>query len=245
LSFISQANFHRVLDHLVEFPCITGAASVIGMRGSKGLFGWMKMSQAGDQRFLVRGWPTKDSPPTPFHELVLLSRRMNAAVMDGVLRQQALRGILRPVIHQGQLQYRQSPRWIGVSDFEMEGLGFSPSDRYERDAKGNALPLLVREDVPSHLRIRVAAGLIPHMRESQHITQDVRVNGHVLVLSGAEPGRGAVGTSGKQVHSAREPEPVEADYSDILPLLTNESEPRTGADPGHNKRAPSQNAAPR
>jgi hypothetical protein len=230
---LSQANMTTVLDRLTSKPNLTAASRCIGA-SLKLLFVWLKRSATmTDEKFLVR-WPDLQAPPIWFHEAVVLARKMHAVVLDSLLRDEITSGVQFPAIHQGQLQYQMDPQFIGWSDADMDMCGYSPTrDRYLRDKKGNALPLMIMEHVPAHLRIRGAASILPAWREKSSVDSNVRITGGVLVLSGSEPAKVPL-----QAAAHAEPEVIDADYSSVLAAIDPpRSEQRTGSDVGHRKTA--------
>jgi hypothetical protein len=222
-AMISHDELRRLLDFLVARPRLGAAMQAIG-HAEKTIFALLKKSAAGDPR-LVMSWP-KDSEARPFHELVVEARRKNVIVFEAAMRSEALEGIPRVVLHDGEIQYQRDPRFVGWSDADMVALGFDLSQRYLRDKNGNAIPLVVMDSAPAHLKIHMLKSLIPQTYgEKKTLDVNNRINGSVMVL-------GATPVESRPVLDAQFaealPAPIEADDGEphsALEMAAEDAEP--------------------
>jgi hypothetical protein len=234
MSKFTHANLTHFLDLMCGHPNISAGARAIGCT-PQAVFLWLKRSAAGDEKFLVR-WPDADDASIQFAEAVKLARKRFTVLFESQMRSEVVNGIPRVVIHNGEVQYQKDSRFIGWSDEEMIALGFSLHERYLRDADGNAVPLVVHEAAPAHLKIHVSRALIPQTygdHRSVAVDVNARVRSSVMVIGAKREPEPKVIEHASEPAQAIEGDPlapVKGDRPDILELkrMARELRDRTG-----------------
>jgi hypothetical protein len=172
----TQENLKRVLDSIASKPNLARAMRLLGASEST-IFRWLKRSAASDPDFLV-SWP-EGEPPRQFVELVALARRYWSVKWEAQLRDELSSGIPRTVIHDGQIQYVEMDP---IKHRDLVALGiWDADDIWERDSKGNRIPLVVHDAAPAHLKIRGADHLLG-WSETKRLDVSQRISGGVLVI---------------------------------------------------------------
>jgi hypothetical protein len=179
-------NLTAFLEFISKKPNLAAAARSIGI-SEAAVFNWLHRSAADQKAANIDSpfrlsWP-EGSEPAYFHELIGRARARYKLLFEAQLRDEVTNGIPRVQTRDGQVVYQLDPQFVGWSDKDMEALGFDLSERYLRDSKGNAIPLVLNESAPAHLKIHVSRALLPEYADKRSVEFHGTMQSAVRVIS--------------------------------------------------------------
>ncbi|MGY3584335.1 hypothetical protein ACVIGB_006607 [Bradyrhizobium sp. USDA 4341] len=139
------------------------------------VFNWLQLSQAGDERFLIR-WP--GDQPIAWHRALNMARNMAALDTRGQFERRCLVGHEEPIFFQGRPQWKEREDLVGLSDELVEMLGYP--DRWERDKFGRRVQLTVRHAPPVAAVVKFLESRFPDEYRPRS-DQNINVNGGLNV----------------------------------------------------------------
>jgi hypothetical protein len=156
---------------------LSGAARSSGV-ASRTFWNWMRASQKGDDRFLIR-WPDPEAEqPMPFHKAIAFARKVFLMQVRAQFEHEALVGWEKPVHFQGQMVWQEDPRAVGLSPELRDLLGFSP-DGLLRDETGACIPVTEHVHPPVAMTIKVLESHFAEYRS--HSVVDQNINGNLTM----------------------------------------------------------------
>lgn len=133
----------RVVRAFAEHGTYTAAAKLAGI--SRVTLGrWIELSEsdAGSEVEDSQWRFELDGTEAYLHEHMQAALRAAVDDVEAGLIKMASRGTYRRTYWQGRPVWQESPQFYGWSDKEMTDLGFDPSERWLRDARGALVPVL-------------------------------------------------------------------------------------------------------
>src|ERR1700722_14963581 len=194
MSACTQEILKQLLDLCVSGVGVVRSCSEVGIQSPSTFFAWQARSKKAEQRndfsspfYLKDGWGGED--PDYWHRYLLVARARRTLLLEGEIIEAAALNQPGPIVIQdGKVCWAENEDFIGMSDEEMEGLGYDPvKDRIARDKLGRPVPLRHSPvPAPATLRAKAIASLHPTVwGEKQEITSNTNIHQRVEIVGSA------------------------------------------------------------
>ena len=210
----ASKNKPELLRHFLSIICsrpnISLACKASGL-GETTFRTFLKRSRAGDPALMI-DFP-EGSEPQQFADCLTFARRQSLILFELTIRDHCLNGIARILRNpsSGDIVYEKDPRFIGLSDDDMRLIGEDDPSvefcRLLRDEKGMPVPVVVYDQAPAHLKIKLLESAVPGFVDRKVVSLDQTVSGSVQVI--AAPGQSDADVK-KFIAEQNKPKQIEA-----------------------------------
>jgi hypothetical protein len=185
----TKENLRRVLDALAQNPKYAPAMRSIGAKSEGLIFHWLKLSASGHKAFLLR-WPTdSEQDEKQFIDHVASAKLYWRSKWESQLRSELSEGIPRVIVHEGEVQYKKLDPILHRDLVELGVI--DKEDIWERDDKGQRIPLTVMDAAPAHLKIRGAEHMLG-WREVRTVDVNQKISGGVMIIGARKQSESAL-----------------------------------------------------
>lgn len=182
MTTISKPALRRVLDAHVTGANWRQCMAQVGAKENTA-FMWMARSRDAEKRgdtssAFYLSWPeTENAEPDYWHKLISKARARRAMVLEAQMVSEAINGHEETVIVDGKIAWREDPKLVGMSDADLELLGYT--DRLLR-VDGLPVPLTRRVPMAATSRNMILQGVMPAVY-GQHVNVNANVNKRVVI----------------------------------------------------------------